>query len=121
MPPRLIITGIPTAGKSALAIRLAERLGGAVISTDVIRAHIRHDRRYQEWHEFYLRQDEHSYYASTDYDQQWQNLVQQSEGLWPGLLEFINRYKHDPRPIVIEGVNLLPHLVHRDLSFPASC
>jgi len=48
-------------------------------------------------------------------DVQWKNLVNQSEGLWPGILEKVRQYENEPRPVIFEGVNLLPHLAHMDL------
>ena len=62
-----------------------------------------------------MDQDEYTYYTTTSYDEQWQNLVQQSEGLWPGVLEQIHAYDAETKPVIFEGVNILPHLAHRDL------
>ena len=38
--------------------------------------------------------------------------------LWSGILEKIRAYDREANPIIFEGVNLLPHLVSRDLGIP---
>lgn len=115
---RIFITGIPTAGKSFLARKLAEKVGGICVSIDDFREELTKDERYKKWVNFYLDQDEYTYYTTMDYDEQWANLVKQSEGFWPGILEKIHQYDTDGEPIIFEGVNILPHLAHRDLSIP---
>ncbi len=115
---RLFITGIPTAGKSYLAKKLAEELGGISVSVDDIREELSKDEKYKKWVNFYLDQDEHIYYTTTNYDEQWKNLVAQSEGFWPGILAGFAQYANEDRPVIFEGVNILPHLAHRDLQIP---
>ncbi len=113
---QFFITGIPTGGKSYLAKKLAERLGGVVVSTDDMREEMSKDPKYRKWTNFYLDKDEKNYYTNTSPEEQWKNLVDQSEGLWPYILEKILSYKSD-KPIIFEGVNILPHLAKRDLPF----
>lgn len=115
---RLFITGIPTAGKSYLGKKLAEQVGGICVSADDFREDLASDDRYKKWVDFYLDQDEHTYYTTTEPDEQWLNLVRQSEGFWPGILEKIRQYDSEDRPVIFEGVNLLPHLAHQDLRIP---
>lgn len=115
---RIFITGIPTAGKSYLAKKLAEKVGGIVVSIDDLREELVKDERYKKWVNFYLDQDEYTYYTNTTHNEQWANLVKQSEGLWPGVLAKIKKYDDEKRPIIFEGVNILPHLAHRDLQVP---
>lgn len=116
---RLFITGIPTAGKSYLGNKLAKEIGGIKISFDHIRSKLTKDRRYKKWVHFYADQkDERAYYTTTDPDQQWENLIRQSEKLWPGFLEEIKKYEQENRPIIFEGVNILPHLAKKDFVFP---
>lgn len=115
---RLFITGIPTAGKSYLAKKLAEEVGGVCVSVDDMREELVKDERYKKWVNYYLDQDEHTYYTTTTYDEQWKNLVAQSEGFWPGILIRIDQYADEDRPVIFEGVNILPHLAHRDLQIP---
>ncbi len=100
---RLFITGIPTSGKSYLAEKLAETVGGIVIYLDDLRENLSQDEKYRAWVNFYLDQDEKTYLTSTSSDDQWENLKKQSEAIWPA---------------IFECVNILPHLARRDLNFP---
>jgi hypothetical protein len=115
---RLFITGIPTAGKSYLAKKLAEEVGGICVSVDDMREELSKDERYKKWVNYYLDQDEKNYYSTTTYDEQWKNLVAQSEGFWPGVLTGLAQYADEDRPVIFEGVNILPHLAHKDLQIP---
>lgn len=115
---RLFITGIPTAGKSYLGQKLAEKVGGICVSVDDIREDLVKDERYKKWVNYYIDQDEYKYYTTTDYDEQWNNLVRQSEGFWPGILAELAKYFDEIRPVIFEGVNILPHLAHKDLLIP---
>ena len=115
---RIFITGIPTAGKSYLAKKLAEEVGGICVSIDDFREELTKDEKYKKWVNFYLDQDEYIYYTTTTYDEQWVNLVKQSEGFWSGVLAKIKEYDKEDRPIIFEGVNILPHLAHKDLQIP---
>lgn len=115
---RLFISGIPTAGKSYLGKKLAQEVDGICISIDDIREGLSKDERYKKWVNYYLDQDEYTYYTTTDYDVQWNNFMKQSEGLWPGILAKIAQYENEQKPVIFEGVNILPHLAHKDLSVP---
>ena len=115
---RLLITGIPRAGKTTLAKKLAEAIGGIYISIDDIRKELKSDPKYTDAVNFYRNQDKKTYYMQTSYDQQWKNLVTQSEKLWDGILQKINSFSGEEKPIIFEGVNLLPHLIYKDLDFP---
>ena len=117
---RLVITGIPTIGKTSLAKRLAEAVGGICVSSEDIRHELRLDPKYTEATNFWKNKNKRTYYIKTSYGQQWKNLVTQSEQLWEGILEKINSYKDEERPVIFEGVSLLPHLVHKDLDFPCA-
>lgn len=114
----LFITGIPTAGKSYLAKRLIEMSGGLHLNMDDLREGLVNDERYKKWVNFYLDQDEYVYLTQTSKEQHWQDLVNQSEALWPAFLAEIAKYENDSRLVIFESVNLLPHLAKRDLKFP---
>jgi len=120
---RLFITGIPTAGKSTLAKMLAEKTGARVGDGDAARYALKDDPRYAAAVNFYLDQDEARYYATTTPEQRWANLVRQSETVWPGLREWIEREggAAGDAPVVFEGVNLLPDLVARDFPGTPTC
>ncbi len=115
---RLSITGIPTAGKSYLAERLAEVVRGIPVHLDDLREELSKNPEYRTWTEFYWDKDEATYYRDVSEENQWQDLVAQSEGLWPPFLQKIRSYENEARPVIFESVNLLPHLVARDLDMP---
>lgn len=115
---KLFITGIPTAGKSYLAEKLANAVGGIWISTDDLREELVKNSRYKHWVNFYLDQNEYEYYTTTDYNQQWKNLVKQSEAIWPGLFEKMMELGKNDKLVIFEGVNILPHLAKKYLNFP---
>lgn len=112
---RLFITGIPTAGKSYLAKKLAEEVEGIAVLLDDFREDLASDPRYKDWVEFFLNQNEETYIKTTSPSDMWKNLVAQSEAVWPALLEKIREYEQEERPVIFECVNMLPHLAKRDL------
>jgi adenylate kinase len=118
MPPRLFISGIPTSGKSYLAKRLAKETGGIAVLFDDLRESLATDERYKKYTNFYLDLDEKEYLTKAGADEQWKNLVAQSEGLWPAFIKEINKYSNESRPVIFECVNILPHLAKKDLDFP---
>ena len=115
---RLFITGIPTAGKSYLAKKLAQAVDGIPVPLDDFREDLKNNDVYKKWVNFYYDQDEEIYLTATSPDRMWKNLMAQSEALWPIFSERINSYKNESRPVIFECVNILPHLARRDLSFP---
>jgi len=115
---RLCISGIPTAGKSTLTRKLAEATNGIGVFLDDYREELASDERYIKWVNFYIDQDLETYYTTTSPEDEWKNLVAQSEAIWPAFLERIDSYAENERPVIFECVNLLPHLINRDLGFP---
>lgn len=115
---RLVISGIPTSGKSYLARKLAAATGGLAVCLDDTREELAKEERYRKWANFYLDKNEEEYLTQVPPEEQWQNLVAQSEGLWPALVAEIKKYELEERPVIFECVNLLPHLAKRDLPFP---
>lgn len=113
----IFITGIPTSGKSYLADKLAKVLGGIHVELDSHREDLSNDNKYRKWVNFYLDQDEKNYYINTSPEDQWNNLVKQSENIWPAMLKKINGYKDEKGIIIFECVNVLPHLAKKDLNF----
>ncbi len=121
MSKDFFITGIPTSGKSYLAEKLAKEVGGVHVRIDDWREKEVGDPRFKQAINFYLDQDEKTYYTTTTFDEQWANLVWQSEELWLGIMEYIKSFDQESRLVIFEGVNLLPHLVKRDLDFAGVC
>ncbi|TAK57726.1 hypothetical protein EPO17_01210 [Patescibacteria group bacterium] len=114
---RLFITGIPTSGKSYLAKRLAESIGGVAVLLDDLRESLCDDEKYKKWVNFYLDQNEKEYLTKTSNEDMWKNLVAQSEAIWPAFLNKINYYRDEVRPVIFECVNILPHLAKKNLDF----
>lgn len=115
---RLFITGIPTSGKSYLAKKLADRTNGIAVLLDDLRESLASAEEYKKWTNFYWDKNEEEYLTKTSAEEQWKNLVAQSEGLWPAFLEEIGKYTEEKRPVIFECVNILPHIAKRDLNFP---
>jgi hypothetical protein len=116
---RLFITGIPTSGKSYLAKKLANDFGGVMVLLDDHREKVATDDKYRDFVNFYINKDELDYYTHTTPENRWQDLVNQSEGLWPAYVEEINKFKDEKRLVIFESVNLLPHLIKNTFEFPA--
>jgi adenylate kinase len=117
-PTNLLITGIPASGKSYLAKKLAEETGAIVVHLDDVRQELSKDPKYTDAVNFYLNQDEEKYYTETTDEQRWQDLVNQSETLWPAFAKEINKYKDSEKPVIFECVNLLPHIVKANSDLP---
>lgn len=113
-PKRLFISGIPTAGKSWAGNLIATELDAIHVEIDDMRKEVS-DPVYTKWMNFYYNQNERDYYKNTTREEQWRDLVKQSEGLWPFILKKIQSYENEPRAVVFEGVNILPHLAKRDI------
>lgn len=114
---RLFITGIPTSGKSHLAKQLADKVGGIPVLFDDFRENLAQNDQYKKWTNFYLDVDEKEYLTKTNPEKQWENLVAQSEGLWPAFLQEIEKYKDETKPVIFECVNILPHIAKKHLDF----
>lgn len=114
----VFISGIPTAGKTYLAEKIATKTQMKVVSVDSLRSEMLNDPKLEKWANFFWNQDEEKYYNETSCNEQWQNLVNQSEAFWPTILSKIAEIK---KPFILEGVNVLPHLVKKDLQIDGVC
>ncbi len=85
------------------------------VSLDDLRESLADDERYKKWVNFYIDQNEFEYLTKTSPEDQWKNLVAQSEAIWPAFLEEILKYADEEKPVIFESVNILPHLARRDL------
>jgi 2-phosphoglycerate kinase len=107
----VFITGQSTAGKSTLAVRLAETLGMTCVKTDAFRREMMHDPVLKPWVNFFRDRDEAQYWRTTSPEQHWQNYEDQFEAFWPTTKKNIEEILASGKPTVFEGTNLLPHLM----------
>jgi 2-phosphoglycerate kinase len=117
---KYLIGGAPTVGKSTIAAAVAAHLDLPWISTDQIRDIMRTvaDRRL---HPTLFNPE--GYGATNLFDAfSTEELVEievaQGEAAWTGIKALIERDYTWPQGFVVEGVNLLPHLIARD--FPGA-
>lgn len=115
---QIFISGIPTAGKTHLADKIAKQMGALHIKIDDWRWEIRNEPKFKPWVNLFWDKDENEYWKTTNCKQQWENLRRQSEALWPAILERISRVIESGKSAIFEGVNILPHLAARDVKFP---
>jgi len=115
---KYLIGGAPTVGKSTVAAALSAHLGIPWISTDQIRDIMRAiaDRHA---HPKLFNPEGHG--AETLFDAfTAEQLVEieagQGEAAWTGIRVLIEHDYTWPQGFVIEGVNLLPHLIARDFA-----
>ena len=113
----VFISGIPASGKSYLADKVAKIAGVQHIKIDDWREEIRKSPELEKWVDFFWNQDEKEYWKITSCDQQWENLRKQSEAFWLIFLQRIKEIQGSGKGAIFEGVNILPHLAHRDLDF----
>lgn len=112
------ISGIPAAGKSYLAAKVAKAVGVQYIGIDDWRGEMAKDPKLKKWVYFFWDQDEEEYWRITSCDQQWKNLKKQSEAFWPTILRKIKDIRKSEKGAIFEAVNILPHLAYKDLDFP---
>ncbi len=113
----VFISGISTAGKSYLAKRVAKETGSTHISTDDLKEKMAEDSKLEPFVNFFWNMDENKYWENISPEEHWNNLKKQSEAFWPTVLEKIYEIKKTKQSAIFEGVNILPHLAHRDLDF----
>ena len=101
-----------------MAKELAQKIGGIAVAFDNVRQNFSNDERYKQWVMFYFNKNEYEYLTQTSPDDIWNNLVKQSEALFPIFAEEIKKYQNETCPIIFECVNLLPHIAKRELYFP---
>lgn len=112
------IGGIPATGKSYLAKKIAKSTGALHFKVDDWREEFRVDK-HADWIDFFWNKNESEYWDKTSCEEHWQNIVKQSEVLWPpGIVRKIKKVVKSGLPAIFEGVNILPHLAAKDLDFP---
>jgi len=105
------ISGIPTAGKSHLANKIAKTTGAIHVDIDDMREEMRKDLRLKSWVDFFKDKNEKEYWQEVSHEEHWSNLKKQSEAFWIVVKKRINEILATRQPAIFEGVNLLPHLI----------
>lgn len=114
----VFISGIPTAGKSYLAKKIAQKTNSVHVDIDELRGLMKENPNLEPWVNFFWNKDEKEYWEIVSPQEHWNNLVKQSETFWPTILEKIHEVQKIGKNAIFEGVNILPHLAHKDLDFP---
>ncbi len=115
---KALIGGAPTVGKSTIAAQLAAHLDLPWISTDQIRDIMRtvanrrdHPKLFNPEGHNGVSYDAENFYRSFSAEQIVEIEIGQGEAAWAGIRALIAGDYTWPQGFVIEGVNLLPHLI----------
>lgn len=111
------IGGAPRIGKSLLAYRLAQNIGGHVVSTDSIRNAAKKASSDRESDLFIINRTENV--PDSEWLDQHINRPEEvvdiqnreSKAVWPSIVSFCNSFSEDSALHIVEGVALLPSLV----------
>lgn len=113
----LLIGGMPTAGKSTIAANLSQRLGLPWISTDQVRTIMRSVADRQTYPELFSPTDDGEVFLSSYSPQQIADMeYEQGIAAWRGISQLIRQDFTWRQGFVMEGVNILPHLVAQDFA-----
>jgi 2-phosphoglycerate kinase len=113
----ILIGGAPTVGKTTIARKIAKELNIPWISTDAIRDTMRRIVDKEKYPNLFdTRKFTAEEYLNTFTEQEIVDKeIAQSEDVWKGVKALIDTdYLWDS--FIVEGVAILPHLVHRDFS-----
>mgnify|MGYP001570963722 FL=1 len=115
------IGGTQVAGKSYSSKKFVENSGLNItlIKTDALRLEMINDPKLRKWINVFWDRDEHEFWQNTNYEDYVQLLVGQSEAFFPIIMKTVNKIMAERKHAIFEGVNLLPHLVNKHISFPA--
>jgi 2-phosphoglycerate kinase len=113
---KYLIGGAPTVGKSTLAAALAAHLHLPWISTDQIRDIMRSVADRGDHPKLFNPEGYgvENLFDAFSAEQLVEIEVGQGEAAWTGIKALIERDYTWPQGFVVEGVNLLPHLIRRD-------
>jgi len=113
----VFITGIPTAGKSYLAKKVAQKTHSIHVDIDKLRVVMKKNSNLEPWVNFFWNKNEKKYWETITPKKHWNNLKKQSEIFWPTILQKIHKIQKTNKSAIFEGVNILPHLAYKDLNF----
>lgn len=116
----VFIGGTPAAGKTHVTKQFIKESGLPIeyVSIDALRRYFAKDPKLNYWVKFFLNQNAVKYWDEITQEEHLQNLIKQSEAFWPGILKKVEEVKKNHQHAIFEGVNLLPHLTHKDFDFP---
>jgi len=113
----ILIGGAPTTGKSTVAQALAKELDLPWLSTDQIRNTMRVVADKDKYPNLFNGGlDAETFLTSFTASEIVDKEIAQSEAAWLGIKAFIEEDYTWSKGFIIEGVNILPHLVARDFS-----
>lgn len=113
----ILIGGAPTTGKSTIAQAVAKQLNIPWISTDQIREIMRTVAKRDDFPKLFSPEGYTAEKFLTEFSaEEIVNMeFDQGEATWIGIKKFIEDDYTWENGFVIEGVNILPHLIARDL------
>jgi 2-phosphoglycerate kinase len=119
---KYLIGGAPTVGKSTVAAALAAHLNLPWISTDQIRDIMRTVANRGDHPKLFNPEgyDAERFYNAFSPEEIVGIEIGQGEAAWTGIRALIEHDYTWPQGFVVEGVNLLPHLIARDLPADAN-
>ncbi|HAU65782.1 MAG: hypothetical protein UT30_C0010G0002 [Candidatus Uhrbacteria bacterium GW2011_GWF2_39_13] len=114
----ILIGGAPTTGKSTMAALIAKHLNLPWISTDQIRETMRLVARREDHPKLFNPEgyDAQKFLTEFSASQIADMKLEQGEAVWPGIKKFIEDDYTWKEGFIIEGVNILPHLVAKDFA-----
>jgi len=114
----ILIGGMPTAGKSTIALALSKHLGLPWISTDQIGTMMRAVASRASHHDLFTwhDRDDFRYLDEQTASEIADGEFAKGEAVWPGVRKLIDEDYTWADGFIIEGDDVLPHLVARDLS-----
>ncbi|MCR4328395.1 MAG: hypothetical protein NUV53_02645 [Patescibacteria group bacterium] len=115
--PFAFIGGIPTAGKSFLAAKLAAEFGLVHIDIDAFRGDMKKDEKLKPWANFFWDKDEEEYLRTVSCEENWKNIKRQSEAFLPTVLQKIQSVRQSGKGAIVEGVNIIPEFAKRNFDF----
>jgi len=112
----ILIGGAPTSGKSTVAEAVAQHFKLPWISTDQIREVMRVVAKREDSPKLFTPEGYTAERFLTEFsaEQIADMELEQGEAVWPGIKAFIENDYTWRQGFVVEGVNILPHLVKQD-------
>jgi 2-phosphoglycerate kinase len=113
----ILIGGTPTVGKSTIAQAVAGHFNLPWISSDQIREIMRTVARREDYPDLFTPEgyDAERFLSEFTADEIAKMEYEEGDATWPGVKKLIEEDYTWRDGFVVEGVNILPHLIDRDL------